>query len=647
MPLLATSLTVLFFGAILSAAPFRTCRSFGPILAALGSLLAFSSVFTGGSYSSDLTIPWPLPFGAFHIGFDALSRFFVLPIAGVSFLGAVYGHGYLKSHGSPRAIGASWAFYNVLTAAMLVVVTARNGMLFLIAWETMSLASFFLVLFEHRKQSVARAGWVYLVATHAGTACLLVAFLLLDTTGTMEFSGFAAGGMMAGFVFAAALVGFGTKAGFVPLHVWLPEAHPAAPAHVSAVMSGVMIKTGIYGILRVSMFLGPPQAWWGWALVVAGLSSGVIGALYALAQSDMKRLLAYCSVENVGIIALGMGLGFLGLHASCPAMAFLGFSGALLHVLNHAIFKSLLFFGAGAVLHEAGTIRIDQLGGLMKRMPRTGSLFLVGSAAISGLPPFNGFASEFLIYIASFQGILAGNVWGAGILGLVGLALIGGLATAGFVKVLGAAFLGEPRSDGASRAHDPSPILWGPMAILAVLCLIIGLTAPIVLRVTTPVANDLMGFAASDAHILPAETMLTKISGIAAILLAVILALVGLRAWLFSGRSHRRTVTWDCGYTTPSPRIQYTGSSFVNPILRMFWLLSPEKTEMDAPDGEFPARSRFVVRLADPFLEACRLGYRVVAFLGNALGRLQQGNTHGYILYIVVTLLILLVWKLR
>ena len=271
----------------------------------------------------------------------------------------------------------------------------------------MSLASFFLVMFDDEKESVRRAGWIYLVAMHLGTAFLLAMFLLLGQE--RRLAGFRAAlgraRRRSGVLFLLAVVGFGTKAGFIPLHVWLPEAHPAAPSHVSAVMSGVMIKTGIYGLLRMLTLLGPPPAWWGWTLLGIGVVSGVLGVLFALAQHDLKRLLAYHSVENIGIIALGLGVGLLGISYGNPTMAALGFAGGLLHVVNHAVFKSLLFLGAGSVLHATGTGEIDRLGGLLKRMPVTGATFLVGAAAISGLPPLNGFVSEFLIYLGALAGL--------------------------------------------------------------------------------------------------------------------------------------------------------------------------------------------------------------------------------------------------
>ncbi len=329
-----------------------------------------------------------MPGARLALRIDGLSAFFLIPVSLVTALTAVYAPGYARAHAHGGRF--PWPWYNALAAAMLLVPAAADGLLFLIAWESMSLASFFLVMSHCEDEATQRAGWIYLVAAHIGAAFLIALFAL---AGASWAGGAAAAAAPAGLLFVLAVVGFGAKAGFMPAHVWLPEAHPAAPSPVSAVMSGVMIKTGIYGILRSLTVLGAPEPWWGWTLLAIGVVSGILGVLYTLAQHDLKRLLAYHSVENMGIIALGLGLGVLGRSYARPALAALGFAGALLHVLNHALFKSPLFLAAGAVDARTGTRDIDRLGGLLKRMPVTGASFLVGAAAISALPPLNGFAS--------------------------------------------------------------------------------------------------------------------------------------------------------------------------------------------------------------------------------------------------------------
>ena len=350
----------------------------GVVIGSLIGLGAAVPVFLGGP-PAVLHLSWEVPYGSFVVALDALSAFFLLPIFLLSAAAAVYGSEYLQVYRDTKHLGASWFLFNVLVASMTLVVIARNGILFLMGWEVMALASFFLVTFEDEQASVRQAGWVYLVATHMGTAFLLALFILLGREhGSLDFDQFTVSAGP-GLLFLLAVIGFGTKAGFMPLHVWLPEAHPAAPTHVSALMSGVMIKTGIYGLVRILTLLGPPPMWWGWVLCGIGLSSGILGVLFALAQHDLKRLLAYHSVENIGIIALGLGIGLIGLHAGVPVLAVFGFGGGLLHVVNHALFKGLLFLGAGAVLHATGTRDMEHLGGLLKRMPWTGFSFLIGA----------------------------------------------------------------------------------------------------------------------------------------------------------------------------------------------------------------------------------------------------------------------------
>lgn len=334
----------------------------------------------------------------------------------------------------------------------------------------MSVSSFFLVLFENEKKDVPKAAWTYLVATHIGTLFLLAMFIILgNASGSFDFSSWNMlfPGALTSVVFVLAVIGFGTKAGFIPMHVWLPEAHPAAPSFVSALMSGAMIKTGIYGLVRIVTFLGVPCIWWGYMLIVIGIVSGILGILLALAQHDLKRLLAYSSIENVGIISIGIGLGILGLSLNNPVLIIFGFTAGLLHVVNHAFFKGLLFLGAGAVLHATGTREMDIMGGLFKKMPLTGLFFLIGSAAICGLPPLNGFLSEFIIYFVSFKNIIGhSNSIIVYLAVIASLALIGGLAVACFSKVVGIVFSGEPRSPVCHNAHEAGILMRLSMGLL-------------------------------------------------------------------------------------------------------------------------------------------------------------------------------------
>jgi formate hydrogenlyase subunit 3/multisubunit Na+/H+ antiporter MnhD subunit len=602
----------------------------------------------GGSIES-LRLTWNVPYGAFFVELDALSAFFLIPVFGLAVLTAIYGNEYLAAWRGKKSPGASWFFFNLLVASMVMVVLARNAVLFLVAWELMALTSFFLVTFEDEKENVREAGWTYLVASHLGTAFLLAMFVLLGRgAGSLDFDRFAP--VNTGALFLLALIGFGTKAGFMPLHVWLPEAHPAAPSHVSALMSGVMIKMGIYGLLRALMFLGPPPVWWGWLLVGIGLVSAVLGVFFAVAQRDLKRLLAYSSVENIGIITIGLGIGLIGMSQGSTVLTVLGFTGALLHVINHALFKGLLFLGAGAVLHATGTRQLDQLGGLMKRTPWTGLAFLVGVIAISALPPLNGFVSEFLLYVAAYRAGLApgGNVAVVGLSVIAGLALVGGLVVACFAKAFGIVFLGEPRTERAQHAHEPGWAMRLPMILLGAGCLLVGVCAPEVVRLLATVVGEVsrLPITSVEGTLEPALASLRAVVLMAGTVVAFVILLALLRVWLLAGRAVHSAVTWGCGYAKPSVRMQYTGSSFAQPITELLGLALGMRRSIRPPKGAFPASASLETATPDFFGEGV---YRPV-FKGSEWGLaklrwLQRGQIHIYVLYIALTLLVLLVWN--
>ena len=661
MPLLLLALGILVLGGLasfLAQGSRRWSNLFGAggaVLAAAAGLPPVVAALRGEAVEP-LRLSWQVPFGSFHLGLDPLSALFALAILVLAALLAVFGTGYLAAHRGGRRLGPSWLFYDLLVASMLLVVLARNGVLFLAAWEVMTLASFFLVTSEHETESVREAGWTYLVAAHLGTAFLLVLFILLGReSGSLDFDGFRVPGggapPLAGTLFLLALVGFGTKAGFLPLHVWLPEAHPAAPSHVSALMSGVMIKTGIYGLLRTLQFLGPPPAGWGWALIGIGASSGVLGVMFALAQRDLKRLLAYSSVENIGIIALGIGLGLLGLSAGSAPLAVVGFAGGLLHLVNHALFKGLLFLASGAVLAGAHTRELDRMGGLLKRMPWTGAAFLVGAAAISGLPPLNGFAGELLIYLAAFQGSLApgAGVLVAALVAIGAMALIGGLACACFIQAFGISFLGEPRTKHAEEAREAGPSMVLPLIVLAAGCVLVGGLSPLVVRALGPLLQQVTGLAApavEESLAAAGSSLLVFVASALAFLLA--LAAILLVRWgLLRKRKVGKSVTWGCGYGWPTPRMQYTSSSFAQPITGIFQFILRTRRDVVPPQGLFPRDASFASATPDPFREGLfRPAYRGLERGLHALRWLQQGRVQLYVLYIALTILVLLLWKL-
>jgi hydrogenase-4 component B len=652
--------------ACLSRAPAaaRMVGAAGTCAASVGGLALTIAALARGDTSA-LSLPWNDAIGAsFSVAFDPLTGFFLLPIYGLSAVCAVFGAGYLSHAHHGRGVAAHWLFYGLLAASMALVVLARNAVLFLVAWEIMSLSSWQLVTFEHEREETRQAGITYLVATQIGTAFLIVMFLILGAggvsgtgtagaaaAGSLDFAGLRASGRAASAAFLLALVGFGTKAGIVPLHVWLPEAHPAAPSHVSALMSGVMIKTGIYGIIRILSFIGAPPAWWGWTLVCVGAVSGVTGVLFALAQHDIKRLLAYHSVENIGIICLGMGIGLLGTSFGSPAVAVLGFAGALLHVLNHALFKGLLFLGAGAAAHAAGTREIDRLGGLLRRMPLTGAAFLVGAAAICGLPPLNGFVSELLVFLGAYRAVAAGTAALAAAAGIViaALALIGGLAAACFTKAFGISFLGEPRTPAAAAAAEAGASMTGPVMMLAAACGAIGLLGSLAVFLLGPLAGLVAGLRPGDEAVFLAgpQAGLGQVTLAAAVLAFLALGLTGLRRALLSRRRVRSAGTWDCGYTLPDHRMQYTSSSFAQPLIGMFRFPLGTRRRWTPLTAPFPTNAEFSSHTPDVFSEGV---FRpVFAGIGSLLSRLrwlQHGRLQLYVLYVAVTLLVLLVWKL-
>ena len=645
--LLATGFAALFSrkGSLIAVA--------GCVIAGLlGLIPVLASLLTSAAFT--LRIGWDVPFGAFSLEIDPLSAFFLLPVFLLSPMAALYGQSYLKGQGGHVK---SWFFWNSLVASMAVLVAARNAVLFLVAWEIMSLCSFFLVVCEHRHAESRRAGWIYLVSMHLGTAFIVALFLLLGNSAqSFDFSEFPQAGIVsspaATLLFFLSVVGFGTKAGFVPLHVWLPEAHPAAPSHVSALMSGVMIKMGIYGLVRTLTFFSTYPFSWAAVLIAVGALSGILGVLFAIAQHDVKRLLAYHSVENIGIITLGLGIGLLGTSLQLPFVAVIGFAGGLLHVLNHAVFKSLLFLGAGAVAVRAGTRDMDQLGGLLKRMPRTGVTFFIGAAAIAGVPPLNGFVSELLIFYAGFDSIVQGSVpvVAATVAAVAALGLIGGLAVACFTKVFGIVFLGEPRSPTAEQAHEADALMTGPMLVLASLCGLIAFTSPLILGVFNGILPGLthLSAAACSFRLDRAAHTLEGFLVAAAAVIVITAVLVWVRRRLLSGRPQTVVVTWDCGYVTPSARMQYTSSSFAQPLVDLFAHVLRTHTHLEAPAGHFPAIASIRTHTADIFRRL--LFDPLFAAVQRALiaGHfLQHGRVHLYVLYIALTLLILFAVKLQ
>jgi formate hydrogenlyase subunit 3/multisubunit Na+/H+ antiporter MnhD subunit len=616
----------------------------GSLLGLAGALLALAS-----GPGAALRLPSPVPGQTALLGADALGGFFALPVFLVGGLGAIYGSAYWSRRLRPRSGPRLRFCYGLLLASLTFLTLARDGVAFLVAWEGMALTTFFLVTADEEDPGVRRAGWFYLLSSHAALLCLFALFLLARSpTGDFAFGAIPAGAPPAlrAAVFVLALVGFGIKAGAMPLHSWLPAAHASAPSHVSAVMSGVVLKMGIYGLVRVCGLLEAPPLEWGVALLAVGSLSAFFGVVFALAQHDLKRLLAYHSIENIGIILVGLGLAMVGRAAGRGDWVMLGLGGCLLHVWNHALFKSLLFLGAGSVAHATGTRDLDLGGGLARRMPVTAGLFLIGAVAISGLPPLNGFVSELFVYLGLARSALTpAAAWVA--LPVPVLAATGALAVACFVKVFGVVFLGTPRSAAAADARESPPLMLAPMAVLALACAVLGVAPALAVPALTRVAGAWAGPLP-----LPDLAELAPLGPIGAAAAALLAATAVLLAAVAPAcrRARRRQPslpTWDCGYAATSPRLQYTASSFAQLITSRFaWALQPRVTSPRIA-GLFPAPSRFHTHAGDPLLERLLLpGARVAVRLAARLRALSQGQLQRYILYILGVLVPLLVWAL-
>ncbi|MHB8158401.1 MAG: proton-conducting transporter transmembrane domain-containing protein [Desulfocucumaceae bacterium] len=597
-----------------------------------------------------------LPGVKLEIMIDRLSGFFLATISLVTSLVSIYSLDYMKIY--KRESAAWWGFcFNLFILSMTLVVTVNNLVAFLIFWELMTLTSYFLVTFEYRHQQVRKAGFSYIVMTHLGTVFIASAFFILSSGsagGGWDFADLSAqshalSGSIRDLVFICALIGFGTKAGVVPLHLWLPLAHPAAPSNVSAVMSGVMLKTAIYGMIRVIIdILGPGPAWWGGLILAVGVVSAVIGVIYALMEHDIKRLLAFHSVENIGIILMGVGVSLIFYAWSMPILAAIALAAGLFHVLNHAIFKSLLFLGAGSIYYTTRTRDIEELGGLIKKMPHTAVLFLVGAVSISAIPPLNGFASEYQIYqsLLSVSYLKVSGFWSiTGIMACAALALTGALAAACFVKAFGISFLALPRTPKAAEAREVTWVMRLSMFPLAALCLVFGVFPQAVMNSLTGIAGQMIPG--------PQIPLINTYNlNLALLLLAIILVLWGFSK-LLGGVRARRTETWGCGIV-PNASMEYTAASFSQPIRRVYGaLLQPKRvvqTDFNLQPNYslqpyFNYKIHFEEHIRSVIKDYLYVPLRAITIaLSKKWQCIQSGNINMYLGYIFITLIILLVW---
>ncbi|MCB9940868.1 MAG: hypothetical protein H6823_21750 [Planctomycetaceae bacterium] len=594
-----------------------------------------------------LSFPAPIPGVSVSVAIDAISVCFLLPILVVTSMATIYGLQYWKqSEHEDNGRGVS-LFLGAMTGAMTLIVVAHDGLMFLAAWETMAISGLFLVATEDHISETRKAAWLYIAASHFATLCAFGVFALLYAiNGSWDFDTLKTTGTPMAFAMAAlAFFGFGTKAGIMPMHIWLPSAHAQAPSHVSAVMSGVLLKMGVYGIVRVSTFYAEIPLSWALFVLVMGTSTAILGIAFAIGQQDIKRALAYSSIENIGIITIGLGLALLGRATGQPQWAFLGVCGMILHVWNHALFKSLLFFGAGSVIHGVGTRDMESMGGLSKHMPKTATCFLVGAVAICGLPPLNGFVSEILIYLGLFRiATSPETLASAAVFAAPGLALVGALACACFVKIYGLVFLGAPRSEHAAQTHEAGSAMCVPMMILAGCCALIGVVPLVAAPLLDRVAAGWNGDAAV-AFKLIEEAPLQMLSVIAALIAVLLLAGAGFLLM----RGIRRApsgLTWDCGYAAPSSRMQYSSSSFAEMLVKLFgWALQPN-VERPKITELFPQNVEFDSHVNDTVLHKLVLPTTRAVTWCFSWGRyLQSGSLQAYLMYILVVVVFLLLWR--
>ncbi|MGC4069546.1 MAG: proton-conducting transporter membrane subunit [Polyangiaceae bacterium] len=616
------------------------------VMLSLGSVFGMVAALRAlaGLVSPPWISPWRLPGGVLHVHVDALSAVFLFSVCLLSPLASIYAVGYYPAAKKGRRAKRLRIYFGWMTAGMALLVVAKNSLLFLMGWEVMALSAFMALAIEDDDARVRQASLVYLIATRIGTLCILGTFALLraqvgsfslSVHGVRPDTGLATGAFVLG------MVGFGLKAGMIPLHVWLPDAHANAPTHVSALMSGVLIKMGVYGLLRLTSLYSPVPLWWGMVVLGVALTSALFGVAFALGQHDLKRLLAYHSVENIGIILLGIAIGLLGRALGAPSLVFMGYAGALLHVLNHGLFKALLFLGGGAVISTTGTRNIELLGGLMGKLPLTSATFLLGCVAITGLPPLNGFVSELYLYLAMFgaqRGALGGTATALAFAVPV-LAMVGALALACFVKVYAVVFLGQARS---TRCQGVTDVPWSmrlPQIVLALACVTIGIFPHVPIGILRGAVHVL-----GSAHVPKYHGDLSRLTWLnLGLCVGFLFALVA---------SSRRRVaasvpTWDCGYVAPSARMQYSASSIAADLVDLFSSVLRPRISSALPDSVLPKSTRFESHVPETVLERLVLpAVRGAAQLASLLRSIQRGTAHVYLLYVLFTLLIMLaIWR--
>ena len=574
---------------------------------------------------------------------DPMSAFFAILILGIGLLAILYAPKYLMPY--KKSLSTHYLLLGLFIPAMILVVIVQNALFFLICWEIMSLTSFLLLLFESEKKEVRQIAINYFITMQIGVLFLIAGFVLSAIkTGSLDFSSYY--GNISNTVFALFIIGFGIKAGFVPFHSWLPKAHPVAPSHISALMSGVMIKTGIYGILRMLTFIERTSLFISYSLLLVGVFSAFFGILYAVTQRNYKKMLAYSSIENIGIITISLSVALLGINYNNQIMAGFGFLGMFAHILNHSIFKPLLFFTAGSIDAKTHTKDSEKLGGLIKSMPYTAILFLTGSIAISAIPPFNGLISELIIYLSMLNGLSTDNyfLFPVLIISIGVLAFVGAMVLIAFTNMFSTIFLGHPRTEYASKVkEDNSALMLIPISILAVLTLLIGIFPNCFMKILVNPCNLFL----TDKLILPAG-ILTKISIINILMIALIGAVLSLRIILLKGKQISYHKTWGCGYDKPNSKMQYSNYSFSRPFLGFLTPFFIRKLDFKAIKEIFPEKTYFKSKIIDifeyylikPIIEADK--YLIQRFYW-----VQSGNVQKYLLYGLVFLILAIIWVVK
>ncbi len=623
------------------------------IISIATSLLAIQGLNTKGL---EFIINGGILMGDIPFRIDALSAWFILIVNFVTVTGIIYGIGYLKSYQSERSIKTiHWGSFVLFQSSMLWVCSVQNSIAFLMAWEVMSLSSLLLVLFDHTNHKVLKAGINYMVQMHLSVVFLTVAFIwVYFKTGTFDFNGIGTyfGTNVNIWLFLVFLIGFGFKAGFIGLHTWLPLAHPAAPSHVSGVMSGVIVKMGIYGIFRIILYLKADYLILGEIVLTLSLLTGLFGIMNAAVHRDFKKMLAYCTIENIGIIGIGIGLGLIGLGRGENLLCFLGFGGALLHVLNHSLFKSLLFYAAGSVYQQTHTRNMEKLGGLIKVMPKTGILFLIGAIAIGGIPPFNGFISEFIIYCGLFNGIHASAIEQITLIALAiaGMSVIGGISILTFTKTFGTIFLGTARQKLKHEPHEVSLLMLLPQYLTIAIMLLVAFTPGSFLKiVSTILDNPGLNIHPASINISGYENMLNSISWFSLLFIILTGLLLAFRFMITRKHDKNYAPTWGCGYLAPTSRIQYTGKSFSKTLgkLLTFALIEKKNYKELRMNEIFPHNRKyssfyldiFEQRLINPFIQRLKQFINLFQFV-------QNGKVQAYVFYGIIFILIVFIGTL-